>query len=423
MKKYLLINETIVVDIIYFDELPEKLQLDNEIFYDSISEDHLNIFNVGDKFDVNLVTVPEYTNENSIMDKFHVYEKESENGITFFLRVHKNDKIDYVFPLYNYYVKAIYEMGFGIVTDENKPHDYIFPVIPRDLLENKLSLKNVLEKSNVPVIDYCLMLRENLTNFPNVPIIVKPIYGKNGIGKKELEYKTFDSPQQLIERMDNDNLWDEEENKTMFVERCFFEEDGKTNRVSIRALVNGNKKIRLLPILEVTSELTQGKSNIQSSYASPHSFSDTQALNLTQSICNEFDIKNTILIIQCIVVDGIYYVHDVSENVPLIYGKFYQHLYKEHIKFIFDMVDDIPELPNKHYSSQIITQIKSDSYQNYLNKLLHGARTYNSFFWTLKHNILNDDTDQGRYWLISEGDTKEESEQNLESYIQYLKTI
>jgi hypothetical protein len=425
MKKYLLINETIVVDVLYYEELPEQLELDNEIVYDTITEDYLDIFNVGDVFDTDHLTVPKFTNDNSIMDRFDVYEKETENGLTLFVDIEKNTHLNYVFAPYNFFIKPLYEMGFGIVTDKNKTHDYGVPIKCRDILENKLSLKNVLEKSNLPVIDYCLLQRENLTNFQSVPVIVKPIYGKFGVAHNELEYKTFNSPQELIEKMDNDNLWDEEQNKTMFVEKCIVEENGKTNRVVIRALINGNKKVRLLPMLEATSELMQGKSNIQYSYASPYTFSDTQALNIVQSICDQFDIKNTILIIQCIVVDGIYYVHDFSENVTLIYAKFYQHLYKDHIKFIFDMADDIPELPNKHYYSQIITKLAANNYAEVIPKLLHGAVTYNSFFWALRHSSLyeNEEKLEGRYWLISEGDTKEESEHNLQSYIQYLTTI
>jgi hypothetical protein len=412
----------LVVDIIYCDELPEHLNLNDEILYDTVTEDCFNIFNVGDKFDVNLLTPPKLTNDNSIMDKFDVYEKETENGLTLFVDIENNPNLNYRFQPYNFYMKPIYEMGFGIVTDKNKPHDYVLPVKCRDVLENKISLKNVLEKSNLPVLDYCLLQRENLNNFQNVPIIVKPIYGKFGVARNDLHYKTFNSPQELIKKMDSDNLWDEEGNKTMFVEKCIIEENGKTNRVVIRALINGNKKVRLLPMIEATSELMQGKQNIQSSYASPHTFSDSQALNIVQSICDEFDVKNTMLIVQCIIVDGVYYVHDMSEIFAVIYAKFYHHLFEEHVKFIFDMVDDISELPNKHYSTQIITEIKADSYSNYLLKLLHGARTFNTFFWTLKHNTFNIN-DDGRYWLISEGNTKEESEQNLQTYIQYLKTI
>jgi hypothetical protein len=425
MKKYLLIYRTLVVDIIYCDELPEHLNLNDEILYDTVTEDFLDVFNVGDKFDVSFLTPIKNTNDNSIMDKFGVYEKETENGLTLLVDHEINLNFRFQPQLYNYYMKPIYEMGFGIVTDRNKSHDYVLPVKCRDILENKLSLKNVLEKSNLPVIDYCLLQRENLTNFQNVPIIVKPIYGKFGVAHNDVHYKTFNSPQELIEKMDSDNLWDEEENKTMFVEKCIIEENGKTNRVVIRALINGNKKVRLLPTIEVTSELMQGKQNIQSSYASPHTFSDSQALNIVQSICDQFDIKNTILIIQCIVVDGIYYVHDMSESPPFIYAKFYQHLYKDHIKFIFDMADDIPELPNKHYSQQIITKLAVNNYAEVLPKLLHGARTYNSFFWIVKHSSLheNEEKREGRYWLISEGDTKEESEQNLQTYIEYLTTI
>jgi hypothetical protein len=425
MKKYLIINNSIVVDIIYSEYFDGQLEIDNQTVYDTISEDYLNIFNVGDRFDLSHYTIPNYTNDNSIMDIFDVYEKETENGLTLFLDLERNHNINFRFAPYNFFVKPLYEMGFGIVTDKNKKHDYVVPVKCRDILENKISLKNVLEKSNLPVIDYCLLQREDLINFQNVPIIVKPIYGKFGFAHNELDYKTFNSPQELIEKMDNDNLWNEEQNKTMFVEKCIVEENGKTNRVVIRALINGNKKVRLLPMLEATSELMQGKANIQYSYASPYTFSDNQSLNIVQSMCDEFDIKNTILVIQCIIDNGIYYVHDISESPPYVYAKFYQHLYKDHIKFIFDMVDDIPKLPNKHYSTQIITGIVANSYSDYLPKLLHGARTYNSYFWAIRHNKIGENPEnwKGRYWIISEGNTKDESEQNLQSYIQYLKTI
>jgi hypothetical protein len=89
------------------------------------------------------------------------------------------------------------------------------------------------------------------------------------------------------------------------------------------------------------------------------------------------------------------------------------------------MADDIPELPNKHYSSQIITKFAANNYAEIIPKLLHGAVTYNSFFWAIQHSSLheNEEKREGRYWLISEGDTKEESEQNLQTYIEYLTTI
>lgn len=254
------------------------------------------------------------------------------------------------------------------------------------------------------------------------PVILKPVQGKGQWDQYSSNvYKKFPNGRGLITAFQNENVPLDAiaKRKLYFIQEAITEQNGDVTKIHGHILVNGNRELR---VSQVWEQVWKEKPRFSLDYGVM-----TPAIRLThEAICLEYaekmveqyDLKNTCLYIQAIVKDGVYYYIDADTRIPHSYcPKGMNEYLPEHLRFIFDAATDITYpnicLVNKDLQGM---RLSPEYHEDLLRNTCDG---YDTFPWVARRESATDAKD-GRYSLLTSGETVEEATSKLNDYITFL---
>ena len=321
---------------------------------------------------------------------------------------------------YKFMFDALYIANLN-VTDIPEEADYVLDNSHHLIFQEKTLFNQINRELNIPMpreYDYDEVAANNI----NHPVMLKPVLGKGAWDQySKLVYRTFPNGRGLVTAFENENvpLNAQAKRKMYFIQEAITEQNGDVNKIHGMVLVNGSGELRVPMVYE---EIWRENPNYNCDYAelSPTTRTTHEAICLeyAQKIVNRYDLKNTCLYIQAIVKDGVYYYIDADTRIPHSYCPkgMIEHL-PEHLRFMFDAAPDITYPDVCIVRKDLQNMRLSPQYHNDL--LSNSCDGYDTFFWIARQASAID-SDDGRYMLLTSGDTVAEATTKLNDYVTYL---
>lgn len=321
---------------------------------------------------------------------------------------------------YKFMFDALYIANLNVTNNPDEA-DYMLDNSHNVNFQDKQLFGRINKELNIPMpreYEYDEVVVDSIDH----PVILKPIQGKGSWDAHSSNvYKRFPNGQGLLTAFQNENvpLDAATKRKLYFVQEAITEQNGDVNKIHGMVLVNGNKELRVSMVYE---EIWRENPRYSCDYAelSPTTRTTHEAICLeyAQKIVNQYDLKNTCLYIQAIVKDGVYYYVDADARIPHSYCPkgMIEHL-PEHLRFMFDAAPDITYPDVCIVRKDLQNMRLSPQYHNDL--LSNSCDGYDTFFWIARQASAIDSND-GRYMLLTSGDTVAEATTKLNDYVTYL---
>lgn len=254
------------------------------------------------------------------------------------------------------------------------------------------------------------------------PVILKPIQGKGSWDAYSSNvYKRFPNGQGLLTAFQNENvpLDAVTKRKLYFIQEAITEQNGDVNKIHGIVLINGSRELRVSLVWEEVwrerPAFMCDEANFSPTTRTTH---EAICLEYAAKIAERYDLKNTFLYIQAIVKDGVYYYIDADARIPMTYCPkgMIEHL-PEHLRFVFDAATDIT-YPDVCVVRKDLNNIRL-SPEYHADLLGNTCDGYDTFFWIARQASAVDAND-GRYMLLTSGETVAEATSKLNDYVTYL---
>ena len=366
--------------------------------------------------------------------------------------------------------KALEEIGIEVVSDLEGDYDDGLSVVASDNVDisanllsrnktipakhylcDKWYMYNFLKKSSLPFIETCIpQSMQDIQDFFDLygGFIIKPRVGGGGNGPWGLHYNRYLSMEHFKSDVDKlPQFWDYQTttiyNSEKLTKQCIIQpyligdDDGYTEQIRIKGDINHNGDFvyhttqRTKKTVKNSDTPTYDPNAWQQAYIhtpgmqeayerqpNDMDYQDPAVENIVRSIIEATGIRSTYFTFECLVIDDVFYVNDITTIPPSVRYKFAEidgiNYIAHGLKWQFGMSDELPKKFARYYQMSTflipggVTREKIASIENNnvkrLNKTFVGA---------------------SEVWILIRGNTIEEfttEKQRLFDYLNSLET-